>query len=146
MTLQVQPRRLTRVCRAVALVVLVTFATLALLLPKGSTDSQKFGVADQISFFVIGLLLAAAVLGFTRARVRADPQGVWVRNVMGERFFPWGIVVGIDLAEGAPWAQLELRDDDTVALLALQTNDGDATIEAVLALRTFMKTARDLPA
>jgi hypothetical protein len=60
--------------------------------------------------------------------------------VLGERYFPWGVVVGVHLPEGASWAQLELHDDETVALLALQTNDGDATIDNVLALRKLLQT------
>ena len=145
MTVQVRARRLTLVCRAVAVLVLVTFGGLAVVLPKGSRDGQKFSVGDQISFFFIGLLLAAAVLAFTRVRVRADDQGIWVRNVVGERFFPWGVVVAIELPEGASWAQLELHDDESVALLALQSNDGDTTVDAVLALRKLLETAEQPP-
>jgi hypothetical protein len=98
------------------------------------------GVADQVSFFVFGVLLAIALVSFTRFRVRADNAGIWVRNVMGERYFPWGVVVSVQLPKGASWAQLELHDDETVALLALQSNDGDATIDSVLALRNLMHT------
>lgn len=143
MTVDVAPRRLTLVCRAVAALVVVSFGIIALLLPRGASGDQVFGPSDQVGFFGIGLVLAAAVLTFTRARVRADAQGVWVRNVLGDRFFPWGVVVSVDLADGSPWAQLELHDDETVALLALQANDGDTTVDAVLALRKLLQTARD---
>jgi hypothetical protein len=145
MSLVVRPRRLTRVCWAVAILVVLVFGILALLLPRGASGGQQFGPADQVSFFVIGLLLAGAALLFVRARVRADEQGVWVRNVLGERFFPWPVVVSVDLADGAPWAQLELHDDETVALLAVQANDGDTAVDAVLALRNLLQNARDTP-
>ena len=52
-----------------------------------------------------------------------------------------GVVVSVDLPRGASWAQLELHDDETVALLALQANDGAATIDSVLALRKLLQTA-----
>jgi hypothetical protein len=136
--MEVRPRRLTRVCWAATVLVLLAFGVLALLLPRGGED---VGVADQVSFFVFGVLLAVALVAFTRFRVRADGSGIWVRNVLGERYFPWGVVVGVHLPEGASWAQLELHDDETVALLALQSNDGDATIDHVLALRKLMQTA-----
>ena len=138
MTVEVRPRRLTRVCWATTALVLIAFGVLALLLPRGGED---VGVADQVSFFVFGVLLAVALIAFTRFRVRADTTGIWVRNVMGERYFPWGVVVAVQLPEGASWAQLELHDDETVALLALQTNDGDETIDNVLALRKLLQTA-----
>ncbi|MGZ6825470.1 MAG: PH domain-containing protein [Mycobacteriales bacterium] len=136
---EVRPERLVRICRVLAAVIVVAFGVLALLLPRGSSGDQRFGVGDQVSFFVIGLLLAVGVLALTRARVRANASGVWVRNVLGERFFPWGVVVGVGLPEGAPWAQLELHDDETVALLGIQTSDGDRAVEAVLALRALAR-------
>lgn len=142
MSIEVAPRKLTRVCRAAAVLVVVVFGVLALLLPRGSGDGQQFKVADQVSFFVLGLLLAMGVLLFTRFRVRADERGVWVRNALGERFFPWAVVARVDLPDGASWAQLELHDDDTVALLALQTGDGDTTVDAVLALRQLLQTSQ----
>lgn len=142
MTVDLRPHRLVVVCRTVATVVVAVFGGLALLLPRGSSDGQQFGVADQLAFFGIGLLLAAAALLLTRARVSADGWGVRVRNVMGERAFPWQVVVGIGLADGAPWAQLELRDDETVGVLALQANDGERTVDGVLALRRLLRESR----
>ena len=136
--IEVRPRRLARVCWAFVAVVLVAFGVLAVLLPKGGDD---VGIGDQVSFFLFGVLLAVGLIALTRFRVRADATGVWVRNVLGERFFPWGVVVSVDLPEGASWAQLELHDDETVALLALQANDGASTIDAVLALRKLLQTA-----
>ena len=136
--MEVRPRRLTRVCWAATGLVLLAFGVLALLLPQGGED---VGVADQVSFFVFGVLLAVALIAFTRFRVRADSSGIWVRNVVGERYFPWGVVVGVQLPKGASWAQLELHDDETVALLALQSNDGEDTIDNVLALRKLLQTA-----
>ena len=139
--IEVRPRRLTRVCWAAAVFVVVSFAVLAVLLDRGDAGGREVTVGDQVSFFLFGVLLAVGVIAFTRFRVRADETGVWVRNVLGERFFPWGVVVSVDLPRGASWAQLELHDDETVALLALQANDGAATIDSVLALRKLLQTA-----
>lgn len=141
MTLEHTPRRLRRICLGLAVTVVVVFGVLAVLLPAGTSEGQTFGLADQVAFFGIGVLLAAAVLAFTRFRVRADERGLFVRNVMGERFFDWRVVVGIDIPDGATWAQLVLHDDDTVALLAVQTSDGDAAVEVVLALRRLQRDA-----
>lgn len=139
--IELRPRRLVLVCRTVAVVVVVTFAVLALLLPRGSSDGQQFGVADQVAFFGIGVLLASAAMVLTRARVQADQWGVRVRNVFGERTFPWPVVVAVTLADGAPWASLELHDDETVPLLALQANDRERTVDGVLALRQLLGAA-----
>jgi hypothetical protein len=136
--IEIRPRKLARVCWAATVLVLLVFSVLALVLPEGG---QQVSVGDQVSFFLFGVLLAVGLVAFTRFRVRADETGVWVRNVLGERYFPWQVCVAVLLPEGASWAQLELHDDETVALLALQANDGDVTIDNVLALRKLMQTA-----
>jgi hypothetical protein len=141
-TVDYVPRRLRRICHVLAVVVLAVFGVLAVLLPRGTAGGQSFGPADQVSFFGIGLLLAVGVLVFTRFRVRADERGVWVRNALGERYFPWAVVVAVDLPDGATWAQLELHDDETVALLALQTSDGDVAIDALIVLRRLLRESR----
>ena len=140
--LVVRPRRLVLVGRAAALLVVVVFGVLALLLPRGEVDGVAFGAADQTAFFLLGCLIAAVPLGFTRVRVSADDRGVWVRNGLGEKFLPWAVVVSVEMPEGAPWAHLELQDDETVALLAVQSNDGERAVEAVLGLRRALRRAR----
>lgn len=141
-TVEVRPRQLTLVCRLVAVLVVVVFGVLAVLLPKGSADGQVFGPADQVAFFCIGGLLASGVLLFTRARVRGDAAGVWVRNALGERFFPWQVVIAVRLEDGAPWAQLELQDDETIAVLALQAGDKAHAVDGVLRLRSLLTASR----
>lgn len=145
MAVDARPHRLTLVCRAVAALVLAFFGGLAVVLPQSASGDQTYGLGDQIGFAGIGLLLAVGVLAFTRFRVQADETGIWVRNVGADRFFPWGVVVAIDVPAGSAWAMLELHDDETVALLALQTHDGQATIDSVLALRKLRQTATDSP-
>ena len=138
----VRPRRLTLVCRSAAALVVVVFAVVATALRGGPEGAAQFQLADQVAMFVLGLLIAAGVLSFTRARVVADLSGVRVRNVVGEKFLPWQVVASVQLDRHSPWASLELQDDDTVALLAVQSNDGDAAVEAVLRLRRLLQASR----
>jgi hypothetical protein len=137
-----RPRALRRIALSLAVLLVVAFGVIAVFLPHGQGLSHRVAVGDQLAFFGIGLLLAAGVVGLTRFRVRADERGIWVRNVVGERFFPWGVVVGVDIPRGSTWAQLELHDDDVVGLLAVQTSDGDAAVDTVLALRQLLKQAQ----
>ena len=113
-----------------------------------TTDHKLIGqlyLVTSFAFFLIGVLLAAAVLQFTRVRAVADARGVWVRNYVGEKFVPWQVVAGVRLDDGSPWASLDLQDDDTIALLAVQANDGARAVDAVLALRALLATARNHP-
>jgi hypothetical protein len=91
---------------------------------------------------LLGVLVGGAALLLTRPRVEADATGVRVRNVLGWRHFPWQVVASVRMDEGASWASLELQDDDTVGLLAVQSNDGDAAVETVLALRRLLADSR----
>jgi hypothetical protein len=49
------------------------------------------------------------------------------------------VVREVRFDDGAPWASLELQDDDTVALLGAQASDGERTIEVVLGLRAQLR-------
>ena len=143
--IDLRPHRLLIVCRSAAATVVVVFAVLALLLPRGTAGGKHFGPVDQVLFFGTGLLLALGVLALSRPRVRADGAGLWVRNVLRERFFPWQVVLAVHLPDGASWAQLELHDDQTVALLAIQANDGALATDAVAVLQRQLAVSRDTP-
>lgn len=136
---QSRPVKLTRVCWALVVLVMAVFSAVAVALGAGPPGEASFRLPDQLAMVGLGVLLSLAMLSFTRARVRGDLAGVRVRNVLGERFFPWEVVREVRLDDGAPWASLELQDDDTVSLLGAQSNDGERTIEVVLALRAQLR-------
>ena len=139
----VRPRKLLWVCRAAALGLVVVFGVVAYLLPSRQGDSEgAFGPGDQIAFFCIGLLLAWAALQFTRVRVEADSTAIRIRNYVGEKVLPWEVVAAVRFDDGAPWASLDLQDDDTIALLAVQANDGARAVDAVVALRKLLAESR----
>jgi hypothetical protein len=134
-----RPVVLTRVCWGLVALVLAVFTAVAVALGAGEPGEASFRLPDQLAMVGLGVLLSIAMLSFTRARVRGDLEGVRVRNVVGERFFPWEVVREVRLDDGASWASLELQDDDTVALLGAQANDGERTIDAVLGLRAQLR-------
>lgn len=140
--LVLRPRRLLVVCRLTGALLLVVFAAVAVVLPNGSAGGVQFGIGDQLAFFGLGLLLAGVVLQFTRVRVEADAAGVRVRNYVGEKFVPWQVVAAVRMDEASPWASLDLHDDDTIALLAVQANDGAHAVDAVVALRRLLAESR----
>jgi len=137
-----RPRRLTLVCRSIAVVVVAVFTIVAITL-RSAGGAAVFGRADQVAMVLLGLVIAGAVLGFTRARVEADVTGLRVRNALSEKQVPWEVVREVRLDDGQPWASLELQDDDTLGLLAVQANDGERAVRAVLALRALHKASRE---
>ena len=140
----VRPRKLTRMCVGLAVLVVVLFTVVAVALGRGSDGDAAFRLADQVSMVGLGVLVALALLAFTRARVEADADGIRIRNVLGETVLPWQVVRSVRLDEGSPWASLDLQDDDTVSLLAVQANDGELAVQAVLALRELLRASREV--
>lgn len=138
----VRPRKLTRMCWGLSVLVLVLFGVIAVALGRGSDGDAAFRLPDQLAMFGLGALIAGALLAFTRARVEADTGGIRIRNVLGDRVLPWQVVRSVRMEEGSPWASLDLHDDDTVALLAVQANDGDRAVQAVLDLRALLNASR----
>ena len=138
-----RPRRLTRVCWGLAAVIALVFAVLGQALRGGPEGAAQFQLADQIAMTMLGLVVGGSALLLTRPRVVADANGIRVRNVLGFTYLPWEVVEAVRLDDGASWASLDLHDDDTVALLALQTNDGEQTVDAVLSLRRLLAASRE---
>ena len=138
----IRPVRLTRVCRFASVLLVLTFSGIGASLRLTGEGAATFKLADQVAFGLLGVLLGGIVLGFTRARVVADETGVRVRGALGDRFVPWQVVARVNLVEGEPWANLDLHDDDRIALFALQSNDGERATADVLALRRLLQESR----
>ncbi len=132
--LTVRPRRIAIYAMISAAVVLIAMVVVGVLL-RGSAAGVNFGVSDQIGLIGIGVLLGAAILAMARPRLQAGPDGIWVRNVIGERFFPWPLVERIAFPEGANWAQVILPDDESHPLMAIQTLDRGRAVVALRAAR-----------
>jgi hypothetical protein len=101
-----------------------------------------FQRGDQVAMIGLGVLAAAGILMFTRPRVEADGAGVRVRNIVGSYELPWDLVREVRFSRGAPWASLELTDDDVVAVMAVQAADKERAVEAVRSLRALLAAHR----
>jgi Bacterial PH domain len=142
-TVKARPIRTTRVAWVLAVLVVAVFAAIATTL-RGVTGSghSYFQPGDQVAMIVLGLLAAAGVLMFTRPRVEADVRGIRIRNVIGGYDLPWNVVRSIEFRRGSPWASLELRDDDVVAIMAVQAADKGYAVAAVRGLRALLAAAQ----
>lgn len=154
------PRRLSRVCWASAVVIAVGSVVLALALEGASAGSaasgnagagsaavgiggrSSYGVAftplTRAMVAVFGIACAGLLLLLTRPRLLADREGLRVRNVGRWRRVPWADVQGLRLDDASPWMVVDLPDDETLSVLAVQAADGErarATFEAVRRLR-----------
>ncbi|MEU5261708.1 PH domain-containing protein [Amycolatopsis sp. NPDC021455] len=139
-SLVIRPRRAVIMCSVLAVALLAVFIVVAVLLRNGDTG-VRFQRSDQAAMVGIGILLAAGVMLFAIARVRADAEGIEVRNVLVTRRFAWSEVLSVSFPDGASWARLELPDDEYHAVMAIQAVDRDRAVEAVRALRKLHRAA-----
>ncbi|TDC59872.1 PH domain-containing protein [Micromonospora sp. KC207] len=131
-----RPRRIRLVCWVSAAALLVVFSLVATSLTGPTGEGYgTFQRGDQLAMIGLGVLGALGILLFTRPRVEADALGVRVRNVLGSYELPWEVVRGVRFDRGAPWASLELHDDDLLPMMALQAADKELAVQGVRALR-----------
>lgn len=91
---------------------------------------------DQFAFVGIGIIISiVTVIGLSRPRVRANEDGVEVRNMIGSRFYPWSVVYGLSFPKGTRIARLELPEFEYVPVWALQSADGEKVVRAVSQFR-----------
>ncbi|MFJ6677066.1 PH domain-containing protein [Actinosynnema sp. NPDC091369] len=135
-----RPKRI-RVVSWVSAVFLVAVFTVVGLLLGDTPTGVIFRTSDQVAMVCLGVLLACGMLLLTRPRVRADAEGVEVRNVVTAHRFTWQQVLHVSFPDGASWARLELPDDEYVSIMAIQAVDRDHAVAAVRALRDLHRSA-----
>lgn len=123
-----------------AVLIIIAFTIVGLLLRQSHTGAV-FRPSDQVAMIVLGVLLAGGTMLWAVPRVRADADGVEVRNVLTSKRFGWREVLAISFPDGASFARLELPDDEYYTVMAVQAVDGWRAVEAVRALRARHKRA-----
>jgi len=108
---------------------------------RRSSTGVYFYASDQVAMAGIGLVLALGALWFARPRVRADHDGVEVRNMIGTHRYRWSEIKTVSFPDGSPWARLELPADEYIPILAVQAIDGEHAVTAMRELRRLRREA-----
>src|SRR5699024_416651 len=108
---------------------------------QASDTGVDFKVGDQIAMVGLGLILALVALSPMRPRVRADAEGVSVRNVLFSRRFDWREIRSVSFPDGASFPRLELAEDEYYSVLAVQAMDRQRAVDAVRGLRRLHRAA-----
>jgi Bacterial PH domain len=140
-TVRARPVRLRRLCVVLAALIVVVFVFIAILL-RGADTGANFGLADQISVFGIGVVVAAGILVLARPTLEADERELRVRNVIGRHTLPWSAVRAVLFRDNRPWAAVELVNDDELPLMAVQAADGERTVTVVRTLRELHRRSQ----
>lgn len=141
MTVTASPRRTRQACVAMAILLVAGFAVIGALL-KRSTAGTAFQTSDQFAMLGLGIVIALGVLSFARPRVYADAERIKIRNIVVSHDLRWEVVEAVHFEDGAAWASLELHDDETVAILAIQAVDKERAVVAVRGLRALLEASR----
>ena len=137
-----RPRRIRWVAGISAAAVVILFTVLSFGLHGATGEGMgQFARGDQTAMIGLGVLAAAGILAFARPRVRADAEHVRIRNVIGAFDLPWSAVRAVRFDRNSAWAMLELHDDETVPVHALQAADKDYAVAGVRALRALHSAA-----
>jgi len=137
---QARPRKI-RVLSIIGAVVFVAVFTVVAILLRNTPTGVYFYLSDQIAMVGIGVLIACGALMFGRPRVRADLDGVEVRNMLGSRRYAWSDIESVSFPDGSAWARLELPDDEYVPVMAVQAIDGERAVAAMRELRRLRREA-----
>lgn len=88
-------------------------------------------VIDKFAFPGVGVVLSIlAWIVFNRPRLRANEDGVEIRNIVGTRFYPWQVIYGMAFPEGSRMARIELPEFEYVPVWAIQSGDKEKAIKA----------------
>jgi hypothetical protein len=74
--------------------------------------------------------------------VRADAEGIEVRNILVTRRYAWDDVERVAFPDGASWARLDLPDDEYLAVLAIQAVDGAYAVDRIRRVRALFAAAK----
>lgn len=141
MTVTAYPRRTRQACVAMAIALVAGFAVIGALL-KQSTAGTTFQTSDQFAMVGLGVIIAVGVLSLARPKVYADAERIIIRNIVVSHDLRWQVVDAVRFPDGASWAYLELHDDETVAILAIQAVDKERAATAVRDLRALLEASR----
>jgi hypothetical protein len=135
-----RPRKVLIFAWVGAVATVVLFTVLAAVL-RNTQTGVYFRFADQVALVLLGLLIAGGLLLLARPRVRADGDGIEVRNILTTHRYPWGDVQRVAFPDGASWARLDLPDDEYVSVLAIQAVDGMRAVDAITRVRALHAAA-----
>ena len=138
---ELRPHRTPLFAYAAAFLIAILLIVVGLLL-KTKSSGVIFQTSDQVAMAVLGLIIAGGVLLFARPRLRVGPQGISVRNLLGDRLVPWSEVVGVSFPAGHRWARVDLPDDEYIPVMAIQAVDKDRAVDAMDTVRSLLARYR----
>lgn len=121
------------VAYGLALLIVATLAVLAALLP------ENWSATDRVMLVGMGLLIAAGLHLMARPRLVAGEDSVTVVNSIRTHVLSWAEIVDIRMPVGEPWPSVDLSDGTTLAVMGIQSADGETAQRGVEEFRDLLR-------
>jgi hypothetical protein len=95
----------------------------------------KFDAIQLGTLGLFALVLIVLTWAMLRCRVDLTDRGMVVVNGFTRHTYDWPQVVAVTMAEGHPWAVLDLSDGTSVSAVGIQSADGARARAQVLLVR-----------
>ncbi|MBV2362466.1 PH domain-containing protein [Streptomonospora nanhaiensis] len=114
-----RPRNMRIVGYGLAAVIMVTMVLLAVVLPP------DWRLVDRLGLVALGLVGVGVMHLLARPRLTATETRVTVVNSIRTHVLEWPEIVDARMPVGEPWPTIDLADGSTLAVMGIQSNDGD---------------------
>ncbi|MGC5627269.1 PH domain-containing protein [Georgenia sp. Z1344] len=100
---------------------------------------DHWGLTDQLLTALLALVIVAILERQARVAALPDEDGLTVRNFLAGRRVEWAEILGVEYGEHRPWANLDLTDSTTLAVMAVQRSDGSRAAADAQRLSTLIE-------
>ncbi|GAA4906146.1 PH domain-containing protein [Streptomonospora salina] len=129
-----RPRNIRIVGYTLAVLVVVTMAALAAVLPP------DWRLSDRLGLVAIGAVGAAVLHLLARPRLQATETRVTVVNSVRTYVLEWPEIIDARMPVGEPWPTVDLADGSTLAVMGVQSSDGERARRALDDFRLLLRT------
>lgn len=131
--LRFRPRNIRFVAYGLATLILCTLAVIAAILPG------SWAALDRIALILFGLGLTGGLHLLARPRLDLTEDRVTVVNPVRTHVLAWPEIIDARMPVGEPWPSVDLGDGTTLAVLAIQSNDGAMARENLAQFRHHLR-------
>ncbi|UOE21816.1 PH domain-containing protein [Thermobifida halotolerans] len=114
-----RPRNIRVVAYGLAALIIATMVVLAVIMPP------DWGVQDRVFLVLLGVAIGGGLHLLARPRLELTRDRVTVVNPVRTHVLVWPEIIDARMPAGEPWPSVDLANGSTLAVMAIQSNDGD---------------------
>ncbi|MCY9782882.1 PH domain-containing protein [Nocardiopsis sp. EMB25] len=134
-----RPRAVRIVAYGMGLLVVATMVVLTVILP------EDWRLQDRVLLVMLGLVIAAGLHLLARPRLVAAEHNVTVVNGIRTHVLAWPEIVDIRMPVGEPWPSVDLSDGTTLAVMGIQSADGERARRDLEEFRAMLHERGEAP-